>query len=225
MENSKKLSERLIENSKVFYDGARDHIFVEEMVNGTLDREKFKKYLIQDYVFIKSFVHLVSYILAYSETMYQKYRFSKFLSMITSDENGYFIRSFEELNVPFEVYNNTELSPVMEKFLKVINKGIELGKENPSRGYRNCLAILMCAESVYCDWGVKNKDKAPKEYYFNEWINLHNNDDFIALVKWLKEEVDNIEFSNIEEEKEMEEFFEETCKLEIAFFDESYQNI
>ena len=48
MENCKKLSEQLIENSKVHYYGAVNHLFVEEMVNGTLDREKFKKYLIQD---------------------------------------------------------------------------------------------------------------------------------------------------------------------------------
>ena len=208
MENCKKLSEQLIENSKVHYYGAVNHLFVEEMVNGTLDREKFKKYLIQDYVFINSFVHLVSYILAYSETMYQKYRFSKFLAMITSDENGYFIRSFEELGVSNEVYSTAELSPVMEKFLNLINKGIETGKEDSARGYRNCLAVLMCAESVYC-----------------EWIKLHNNKDFRELVKWLKEEVDNIHFSNSDEEKEMKEFFEEACRLEIDFFEESYKNI
>ncbi len=225
MENCKKLSEQLIENSKVHYYGAVNHLFVEEMVNGTLDREKFKKYLIQDYVFINSFVHLVSYILAYSETMYQKYRFSKFLAMITSDENGYFIRSFEELGVSTEVYSTAELSPVMEKFLNLINKGIETGKEDSARGYRNCLAVLMCAESVYCDWGVKNENKSPKEYYFNEWIKLHNNEDFRELVKWLKEEVDNINFSNSDEEKEMKEFFEEACRLEIDFFEESYKNI
>ncbi len=113
----------------------------------------------------------------------------------------------------------------MEKFLNLINKGIETGKEDSARGYRNCLAVLMCAESVYCDWGIKNENKSPKEYYFNEWIKLHNNEDFRELVKWLKEEVDNINFSNSDEEKEMKEFFEEACRLEIDFFEESYKNI
>lgn len=218
-----KNSEKFIRNSKFFYEKAVNHIFVKEMADGILDKDKFRNYLIQDYIFINVFVDLVSYTLAYSRTMKQKYGFSKFLSMITSDEDDYFIRSFQELGVSYEVYENTKLSNTMQKFLNLIHKAIKSGKEDSNRGYRNCLAILMCAESIYCDWGIKYEKNSPKEYYFNEWIKLHNNLDFRNFVIWLKKEVGEISFLNLNEEKEMEEFFKETCKLEIDFFEESYR--
>ena len=43
----------LFENVKYIWDDYLNHPFLKEMGQGTLDREKFKSYLIQDYLYLK----------------------------------------------------------------------------------------------------------------------------------------------------------------------------
>ncbi len=213
-----KLSEKIIQNASPYWHKATDHQFVREMVNGTLDKAVFAEYLIQDYAFVDSFLDLVSYMIAYANTIEQKHRLSTFLSMITSDEDDYFIRSFKALGVDEKDYSpeNVKRFPSIQGFDEAIKKAIA------SKKYEHCLAVLCCAESVYCEWATKYQDKKPEEFYFAEWLLLHNNKDFKEFVDWLKSELDALSDTPKVVQKEVEDIFVQVCQLEAAFFDESY---
>lgn len=47
----------LYENSKEVWDKYLEHPFLIELGEGTLDKEKFRKYLIQDYLYL-SLIHI-----------------------------------------------------------------------------------------------------------------------------------------------------------------------
>ena len=50
----------LFENVKYIWDDYLNHPFLKEMGQGTLDREKFKSYLIQDYLYLKEYAKVYS---------------------------------------------------------------------------------------------------------------------------------------------------------------------
>ncbi|PID63582.1 MAG: transcriptional regulator [Gammaproteobacteria bacterium] len=215
-----KFSDKLIQQAEPHWQRATDHIFVQEMVDGTLKKQAFSYYLIQDYAFVNAFLELVGYTIAYSDTIEQKHRLSTFLSMVTSEENDYFIRSFEALGVPESEYRDPKkCSPAIQGFQRAIQSAI-FGDEKFS--YANCLIVLACAESVYCEWGVKYRDKQPEAFYFNEWLTLHNNDFFQSFVAWLKSELDRLEDFPAEEQQRFSDRFNLICELEAQFFDECY---
>ncbi len=213
-----KLSEKIIQNASPYWDKATDHQFVREMVEGSLDPAVFAQYLIQDYAFVDSFLDLVSYMIAYSSTIEQKHRLSTFLSMITSDEDDYFIRSFKALGVDEKDYlpENVKRFASIQGFDEAIKNAIS------SKRYEYCLAVLYCAESVYCEWATKYQDKEPDEFYYNEWLLLHNNQEFKDFVGWLQSEIDALSDTSKDVQEEVGKIFIQVCQLEAGFFDESY---
>lgn len=214
-------SDYLIKQAEPHWQNATDHVFIREMVDGTLDKKAFAHYLVQDYLFIGAFVELLGYGIAYSQTFEQKHRLSTFLSMVTSEENDYFIRSFKALGVEESHYLNPsiKLSPAIAGFRQAIREAIDSGA---GMGYANCLVIIACAESVYCEWGVKYRDKSPDDFYFNEWLTLHNNEYFQSFVAWLKTELDGLGDFPIAQRRQFSQSFNHICELEAQFFDECY---
>lgn len=214
-------SDVLIQEAEPHWQSATDHDFIREMVDGTLDTEAFSYYLIQDYAFVNAFVELLGYCIAYSTTMEQKHRLSSFLSMVSSEENDYFLRAFQELGVSEARYqpSNVELSPAMQGFHQVISTVIQLGA---TTGYANCLVVLSCAEMVYREWGVRHQACCPEAFYFNEWLTLHNNDDFVSFVDWLKSELDQLSDLPAAELQSLSQLFSQFAQLEAQFFDECY---
>lgn len=174
--------------------------------------------MIQDYAFIDVFLKLISYTIAYSETIEQKHKLATFLKMITSSEDDYFIRSFKALGVKEEVFNpkKVALCKSIKDFKEAIEEAIE------SQCYERCLIVLFCAEAVYCQWASNYAHKSPEQFYFNEWILLHNNDYFKEFIAWLRQEVDNLELLNKEDKDTLSKKFKHICKLELSFFDEVY---
>ncbi len=220
MEN-KKFSQVLIEKAGSHWENAVDHKFIREMVNGTLEDKVYANYLVQDYAFINPFTELISYAIAYAHTMKQRHELANFLSILTSEEDDYFIRSFEALGVPKAEYlaEDLEIFPSIQGFRSAIKRGIETGRDF---GYETCLVIIMAAEAVYCEWATKYQDKEPEQFYYNEWLLLHNNEGFVSFVAWLKAEVDALASLDDEKKKVLEELFIEVCRLESEFFNESF---
>ncbi len=220
MEN-KKFSQVLIERAGIHWKNAVDHKFIREMVNGTLDDAVYANYLVQDYAFINPFTRLVAFATAYAHTMKQRHELSRFLSILTSEEDDYFIRSFEALGVPESVYSAEDLTiyPSIQGFRDAIKRGIETGHDF---GYETCIVIIMAAEAVYCEWAITYKDKKPEQFYFNEWLLLHNNEGFVQFVDWLKSEVDALDSLDDVKKEELTKLFIEVCELESQFFKESF---
>ena len=62
-ENRVKLSERIYERAKALWPRYLTHPFVTEMADGTLPREKFRYYMVQDYLYLRDYVKIFAAIL------------------------------------------------------------------------------------------------------------------------------------------------------------------
>src|SRR6056297_1237414 len=86
------------------WEDATTHEFVRELHADTLDDVVFRRYLLQDYAFVETLVGVFGHAVGDAPTMEAKGRLVDFLGTVTSDEDDYFQRAFEALDVPESRY-------------------------------------------------------------------------------------------------------------------------
>ena len=146
-------------------------------------------------------------------------KLAAFLAVVTSEENDYFLRSFEALGVPKQEWQSAELGPVGQRFAEVMSGTVRNG------GYEGALTVLLAAEWCYLTWASAVADRRPARFYLREWIELHANPEFRSFVDWLRAETDRRGGALApDRQDELAGLFRQMMELEGAFFDAAYQD-
>lgn len=207
----------LRESAEPYWTKATVHRFTEELAEGTLDSQVCARYLVQDYAFVDSFVSLLGYAVAYAPAMPQKRPFAGFLAAVTSEENDYFLRSFQALDVPESEWRSPQLAPVTAELLSVLQDSGRSGS------YPLVLATLLAAEWSYLTWGQACGTRRPQEFWMAEWIDLHAVPEFERFVTWLRDETSRVGTDSPPEvQQQMCRTFCHMMDLEERFFDHAY---
>lgn len=192
-----------------------EHRFVNELLSGTVSDAVMGRYLIQDHRFIDAFVTLVGAAVASADQFESRLRLGRFLGMVCSDENDYFLRSFAALGIGEERYAVPDAAPTAG--FKALMK-----EAAATRSYAAIMAVLNVAEGLYLDWAQRLGDRPlPTNFIHAEWITLHDNDFFVDFVSFLKTELDRVGPS---EEAVARDFFQRAVDLELAFFNSAYED-
>jgi thiaminase/transcriptional activator TenA len=187
------------------------------MFAGTLDDAVLHRYLVQDYQFINQFVALLGAAIASADQFAPRVTLSQFAAMITSDENTYFIRSFDALGVAEADRHLPQLSLPTVQFQALMLEATR------SQKYANCLAVLSVAEGLYLDAFDREGAALPPRFEHAEWIHLHANDFFRGFVGWLRAELDRVGAGlDPQARAEAADFFARAVALEQNFFDHVY---
>ena len=204
-----RFSEQLRLASEPLWSGAVEHRFIQELTAGTVDDAVMAQYLIQDHRFIHNFLVLLGAALSYADKFESRITLGRFIGMISSDENDYFLRSFEALGITEkERVERPDCDPT---------KGINAIMLEAARSgsYPAMIAVLAVAEGVYYDWGIKAPQPYPDNFIYTEWITLHNNDYFAGFVAFLHSELDRV---GPEQREICSDFFNRMVRLEVDFF-------
>ncbi|MFC7133576.1 MULTISPECIES: TenA family protein [Salinibaculum] len=216
-ESDPRFSEWLRRRSEPDWTAATEHRFTQELRAGTVDDEVFGRYLVQDYAFVGTLVGAFGRAVGDAPTMAAKSRLSDFLGVLTSDEDDYFARSFEALDVPESERTDPALTPATRAFEDL------LGRASREGGYAETLAVLVPAEWVYLSWATPTPDDPPEQFYLAEWIDLHANEGFVSFVEWLRSELDREgAAASSRRQRRLERLFRRTVELEAAFFESAY---
>ena len=209
----------LRERSGPAWSNAVDHRFTQELGAGTLDEAVMADYLRQDYAFVDTLVGVFGYAVGQAPTMAEKRRFVEFLDVVTDDEDDYFERSFNALDVPVERWQTPTRTETTGSFIDLLLAAKQQG------GYAETLAVLVPAEWIYRAWATREADDRPEQFYFAEWIDLHANDGFVAFVSWLREQLDTVGPTlSPRRQQRVARLFERTVTHEVAFFDAAYES-
>jgi thiaminase/transcriptional activator TenA len=196
---------------------ATEHAFTMTLADDTLADDVYRRYLIQDYAFIQTLVTVLGHAVALAPGMPAKKRFAGFLAAITSEENDYFLRSFEALGVAPEEWETAELLPPIQAFADLMLDAARSGS------YEEVLAVIVPAEWVYLTWAQAANKPYPKRFYLSEWIELHDNPAFEEIVGWLRSELDRVGAELSPERREVaRQRFHRLIELEVSFFDAAY---
>jgi len=210
-------TERLRERHCEDWDAAVNHRFVDELFAGSVNDQIMAHYLVQDYQFADSFVALLGAAIASADSFAARVRLSQFAAMVTSEENTYFLRSFDHLGVAEHHRSQPPLSAPTQGFQALMREAAH------TQHYAVCLSVLVVAEWLYLSWAQRSHAALPPHFVHAEWITLHNNPFFVDFVGWLRAELDRVGAAqDAATQTRCADFFGRAVKLERAFFDDAY---
>jgi thiaminase/transcriptional activator TenA len=213
-----KFSERLYEKLQPIWRQNHNHPFVQGMGDGTLEKEKFRFYMIQDYLYLIDYAKLFA-IGAMKATDLQT--MGKFAALLDSTLN-------EEMSLHREYAKKFEIS----------EKELEKAQPSPTTlaythymlhvGQSGTLAELVAA-LLPCMWSyweigkeLSEKPGAENEFY-REWIEMYSSEEFGELATWCINLFDSLTEDKSEAELEkLEGIFLNTTRFEYMFWDMAY---
>jgi thiaminase (transcriptional activator TenA) len=216
-------TEELREAAGEQWDRVVNHRFTDELAAGTIDRTTvLRRYLIQDYRFLDSFVVLLSSMVAHCRSLTDRLPGCQFLAVITGSENTYFERALEALGAPEEVAERSKIpnAECTTNFCQLMRDAASSG----SLG--EMLAVLVVCEWSYLGWGERVADTAVRnDFCCYEWIDLHSGPTFRSVVAYLRGLLDEEGTRLDEAEKErVKQRFLRAVQLEEDFFNNAYKN-
>ncbi|SDR31019.1 TenA family protein [Pseudovibrio sp. Tun.PSC04-5.I4] len=205
----------LVKSAKGSWSRAIAHPFTSEVGNDTISTAAFTRYLIEDYHYVQDLASALGFLIAKAPNMASKARLSEFAHQLTSNEIGYFHRTFIELGIAPEVYESTKPNSVTRSI------GATLLSTAGKGHYVDGMATLLASEWIYREWGHREASKPrPGRAYLAEWISFLATDEFGEFIDWLKKEIDTIgEEERVKRQNEISESFTHMCELEGEFFD------
>jgi len=210
---TQRFTETLREASEPTWSDSVRHRFVTELTAGTISDRVMANYLIQDHRFLDSFLILLGAAIATADSFEARLRFGRFAGMVSSEENTYFLRSFEALGVSEQDRNAVPDTDATAGFKAIMREAAA------TRSYAAALSVLNVAEWLYLEWAMAAPKPLPANFVHAEWITLHDNPDFRSFVAFLRSELDRV---GPQEADISKAFFLRAVALERAFFDAAY---
>ncbi|WP_247730532.1 TenA family protein [Halovivax limisalsi] len=202
------------------WTAATRHRFVREYRDGELADDVFERYLVQDYQFLEAGARLTARAASQAHAIEEMNALAESLTVLTGGEDDYFQRAFDALSVPDPAREDPPLHPTTAAFNDFMLRAAAEG------AYEESLAVVAAAEWIYRDWcgHVADADVAFDRWYLDEWIEIHDTEDFAAYVDWLIGQLDTYgPRLSPERQARVAEIFGRTVALEAAFFDAAYE--
>jgi len=205
--------------AKVWEEGY-NHPFVQEIGRGTLDKEKFKFYLLQDYLYLLQYAKVFATAAVKSDTEELMTNFTKIQhSILTNEMNlhrkymaGFGIKPEEAESVKSSLYNRTYTA----NMLAVGYTG----------GLAEIIATVFPCAWTYSDWAQRLKkqyaDKLEGNFYA-DWLERYASPEFESSFEWFYDTLDRLVANMPDAQRErIEEIFISSVEFEYLFWDMSY---
>lgn len=211
--------ERLLTATTDIWKAYNEHPFVLGIQNGTLDKEKFRYYIIQDYLYLEDYAKTFAVGVAKSKSLEMANLFAKYISVMNGEldvHNGYLARlgvTQEEIDSTPRSLDNLSYTSYM---LRVAYK----------EGEAEILAaILSCAYSyeIIARNIVKNNPDSIHDEFYGDWIKGYASDAYaeenVILLDTLNRITENDSESQIQH---LIDIFVACSRYELAFWEMSW---
>ena len=157
-----KFMDEVIAYSKEAWDDAANERFLNEMADGTLSREKFRDYMVQDSIYLRDYLKTFAYAMAKSRSWKEMQLFYSMLGYVTDGENTTRLTYLAEWGLTDADIDKIEKRPQCRDYTSFL---IETGKNGTVEEI--LMAVLPCLLGYY-DVFMRLKARAPlvAEGYF-----------------------------------------------------------
>ena len=209
-----------VKAEKVWEDGY-NHPFVQELGMGTLDKEKFKFYLLQDYLYLLQYAKVFAAAALKSDTEELMTGFTKSQYYILANEmnvhreymKSFGIKQEEILSVKSSLYNRSYTANMLSYGL--------------TGGLAEVLAAVFPCAWTYADYGKRLKEQYAANLegnFYKTWIETYSSDNFSASFEWFFDALDNLVSGFTEKQlKKLEDIFISSVEFEYLFWEMAYK--
>lgn len=197
MTQNPKFTDELRQSAAPIWEADLKHPFVRGMADGTLPTEKFKFYLIQDYLFLLDYSRVFAYgtIKAHDEATMAL--FAKLLDETLNTEMDLHRGYCEKFGISPAEMEAAPMAPTTHAYTRHMLHVAQIGT----------LADVI-AGVLPCQWGyaeigttLAEQGGSPEPLY-QEWIDMYASTEFLALGEWLRNLLNEITTDSSSAEKE-----------------------
>ncbi len=167
--------ERLLNATKDIWNSYYEHPFVKGIENGTLDKEKFRYYIIQDFLYLEDYAKSFAIGIAKAKSIETTQIFSGYIALLTGSEMNIHHGYMGKFGVTQEELDNTQ------RALDNLSYTSYMLRVAYEEGEAEILtAILSCAYSyeLIAKNMVKNNPDCVKHEFYGEWIFGYASDEY-----------------------------------------------
>lgn len=211
-----RVSVLLRKNAGPLWQAATEHPFIDEMGTGTLPLGKFRRYFVQDYIFVRDLVKVAALAVAKAPDMDRARRIGGFLTVLLGSEDALFLRSFHSLRISEPEWRNALPHPVTSAF------GDFLVRTAYGGSFLDICTALLATEGAYLEWGTRleRAGARPRVKAYREWIAIHSEEALGPTVRFLEAVVDG---AAPDEVSRLQTIFDQACRFEALFWDMAYR--
>jgi thiaminase (transcriptional activator TenA) len=209
------LSAQLRAIADEIWEAQHRHPFVRGIGDGTLDLERFRFWVRQDYLFLIEYSRLLAFAVARAPDLGTMGQFAGLLHETLYDEMDLHRSYSADLGVPAEHLDREVMAPTTRGYTDFLLRTATVGD------FAELVAALLP-----CMWGFNEIGRRlaetgpPDAEIYARWIEMYASDEFTALVNWLRGLTDRIgaDLPGMPQER-MREAFLTSSQYELSFWE------
>ncbi|MDA0770504.1 MAG: thiaminase II [Chloroflexi bacterium] len=202
------------------WDREKQHPFVTGIGDGTLELDKFRYYMRQDYIFLIDFCRAISLAVAKAKEVEDMGWFAQLLHETLNKEMALHISFCKDFGITEAELRSTEPSPTTLAYTRHLLQ----------TGYSADIGAI-ATSMLPCSWGYSEIGQmlsgrgAPEgQPLYGRWIEMYNAPEFAELADWLRSFIDRTaESCGAAELKRMEQVFIASSQYEYMFWEAAYR--
>jgi thiaminase (transcriptional activator TenA) len=181
------LSADLRAAAEEIWDAQHRHPFVRKIGDGTLDLERFRFWIKQDYLFLIEYSRLLALAAARAPDLDTMRRFADLMYDTLHEEMDLHRSYSADLGIPAADLAQEKMAPTTRGYTDYLLRTATIGD------FAELVAALLP-----CMWGFNEIGRRLAEYglpdneHYARWVKMYASEEFTALVDWLRELTDRI---------------------------------
>lgn len=218
-----KFTDYLFKEARPIWDEYLKHPFIEELGQGTLKKEKFREYLIQDYLYLKEYAKVFCVGVVKSQTMDEMKFFYSSVKGTMEDETAVHIKYLQEFGISPEEAEKRKYHLTTTSYISYMQA---IGLTGDIREI--AIATLPCTWS-YNYIGkelLKKYGQDMEKNYYKEWIELYDSKGFTKFTDdWIDFTNELCENISTEEKEKLKDIFIKASIYEMNFWHMAYEEV
>lgn len=213
---SEQFTDRLWKQVQPIWDAYLEHPFVKGIGDGTLDKEKFKHWMKQDYVYLIEYSRIFAIGSSKSPDLETMTMFANLLHSTLNMEMALHRDYAARFGITNEELEATEPSATMTAYTSYMLNVSQLG------GVENAIAsVLACAWSYnYIGRELAKHPGSLEHEFYGDWVKMYASDEFTELATNCQKLMNDYTIGKSEKELQaLEDIVVKTSKFEYMFWD------
>ena len=184
---TERFTDRLRQRAAAIWDAQLHHPFLQGIADGTLDLEKFKFWLRQDYLFLIEYARLLALAAARSPDLNTMMRFATLLKETVDTEMNLHREYVAEFGIRPEELERESLAPTTRAYTDFLLRVAATGD------FAELTAALLPCMWAFSEIGQRLAEQpSPAEKRYAKWIAMYSSPEFAELASWCRGLVDGL---------------------------------
>ena len=208
-------ADSLFEAAKPIWSAQLEHPFVQAIADGTLEEERFTRWVRQDYLYLKEFARIFAWAVAKAERLESMGWYAAVLHLTLNTEMGLHRAYAERFGITLQELESEPLWPTTRAYTDFLVRTAADGDLADL-----VAALLPCAWGyVYIAQHLAERPK-PRDPRYADWIAQYASKEFAEATDWLKTEMNRLsEGVTDEKRRRLTELFVLSSRYEWAFWE------